>query len=667
MLVVQRTGWGKSVVYFVATKLLRSRGCGPALLISPLLSLMRNQIEAARRMGLRTERITSEVKNKAEWKKIQEMLHQGGIDLLLISPERLGNQSFVQETLLPIAHQIGLLIVDEAHCISDWGHDFRPDYRRITRILQTLPRNLPLLATTATANDRVVADLKQQIGPELSISRGGMTRQSLRMQVLSMPSQEERLAWLAAAIPKLTGSGIVYCLTVRDARNVSNWLNERGIRCEGYWGSLDDDSGESGRREKLEEMLLRNEIKALVATTALGMGYDKPDLGFVIHFQSPGSVVSYYQQAGRAGRQLNKAFAILLCGEEDREINDYFVNSAFPDRNTVEQILRHLKRTPGPSSIAGLQAALNLSRTEITKGIKLLALESPAPIFAVEKGKWQATANELSPEFWRRVERLTATRQREQEQMREYATTKECLMQFLSRALDDAGSTPCGHCANCLGRTLTREIYQPADLQMARSFLRGTSCEIELKKRWPAEAFTIYDFSGNIRPELAGVTGRALCEWGDAGWGDLIKEGKYQAEKFPDELVDALASLVTRWQPQPAPKWVVPVPSLGRFQLVPDLARRLALKLNLEFRPCIRKKRETAPQKEMRNSYQQARNLDGAFELEPWDGMDGPVLLVDDVVDSAWTFTVLAALLRQAGSGPVYPVALALSHRTGEG
>ena len=377
LLVVQKTGWGKSNVYFIATKLLRSAGAGPALLVSPLLSLMRNQMLAAKRIGLRAERITSESTNQTEWDTIKHRLHAGEVDLLLISPERLGNREFVEETLLPIAHQIGFLIIDEAHCISDWGHDFRPDYRRITRILQSLPRNISLLATTATANDRVIEDLKRQLGCGLKILRGPMARPSLRLQVLEIPNQGERLAWLAGAIPKLPGSGIVYCLTVRDAQNVAQWLKQRGIACEGYWGSLDEDAGETGRRERLEEMLLRNEIKALVATTALGMGYDKPDLGFVIHFQSPGSVVSYYQQVGRAGRAVAKAYAILLCGAEDQEINDYFIYSAFPERAAVEAILKALNESRSALGINDLQRALNLSFGQISKALKLLALESP--------------------------------------------------------------------------------------------------------------------------------------------------------------------------------------------------------------------------------------------------------------------------------------------------
>ena len=666
LLVVQKTGWGKSNVYFLATRLLRQAGGGPALLISPLLSLMRNQIAAAERIGLRAARITSEEKNREEWKSIQERLHRGDVDVLMISPERLGNETFMEDTLVPIAHSISFLIIDEAHCISDWGHDFRPDYRRITRIIQNLPRTVSLLATTATANDRVVEDLKQQIGPELKILRGEMARPSLRLQVLNMPGQAERLAWLAAAIPKLPGSGIVYCLTVRDAKNVSAWLKERGIECEGYWGSLDEDEGEIGRRERVEEMLLKNEIKALVATTALGMGYDKPDLGFVIHFQAPGSVVHYYQQVGRAGRGLEKAYAILLRGEEDREINEYFIYSAFPERTAVEQILRKLKESPGGVTMTDLQLSLNISMGQINKALKLLALESPAPVLK-EGSEWKATAAELNADFWKRVDRLTALREQERREMERYAETKDCLMLFLTRALDDPGAKRCGHCANCVGRTVTREIYEAGDLRAGVRFLRGTHYTIELKKQWPRDAFRVYPFAGKIKIEETGEIGRVLCEWGDAGWGELVRRGKYQEERFADELVDGMAEMITRWGPQPAPKWIVPVPSLRRGDLVSDFAERLAARTGLRYRRAIRKIKETTPQKQMLNRFQQTRNLDGAFEVEKWKGMDEPIILLDDMVDSTWTFTVICALLRRAGSGPVFPVALALSRGNDEG
>ncbi|CAI8046489.1 Probable ATP-dependent DNA helicase RecQ [Geodia barretti] len=369
LLVVQKTGWGKSFVYFIATKLLREQGMGPALLVSPLLALMRNQIDAAQRMGVRAETINSD--NQQGWREVEASMRRNEVDILLVSPERFANERFRDEVLAEIADRIALIVIDEAHCISDWGHDFRPHYRLIERMLHILPPNLRLLATTATANDRVLQDLAEILGPNLEISRGDLSRSSLALQTIRMSSQAERLAWLADQIPKFPGSGIVYTLTVRDAEQVAGWLKTRGIDVEAYTGRTGD-----GRAE-LEQALLDNKLKALVATTALGMGFDKPDLTFVVHYQTPGSVVAYYQQVGRAGRALDAAYGVLLSGAEEIEITDYFIESAFPTRDQVAAVLRALEAAPEGLSIRELESKVNVSNGRILKTIQLLSLESP--------------------------------------------------------------------------------------------------------------------------------------------------------------------------------------------------------------------------------------------------------------------------------------------------
>ena len=427
LLVVQKTGWGKSFVYFIAAKLLREAGLGPALLFSPLLSLMRNQIAAAERMGVRAIRITSD--NRDEWEAAEECLRRDEVDILLVSPERLGNERFRSEVLAGMAERIALLVIDEAHCISDWGHDFRPHYRLIERIARTLPGNLRLLATTATANNRVMDDLREVLGPELEVMRGDLNRSSLTLQTIRLPRQSERLAWLAEHVPLLPGHGTIYALTVRDANQVADWLQTRGIDVEAYTGQ----TGE--RREELEHALLGNRVKALAATTALGMGFDKPDLGFVIHYQSPGSVVAYYQQVGRAGRALDTAYGVLLSGEEDAQIGDYFIDSAFPTQDEVQQVLEALESAPDGLSVPNLLGEVNISAGRIDKTIALLSLESPAPI-TKEGTKWQLTAAYLSDGFWERAERLTSLRREEQRQMQEYVSLESGHMEFLIRALD---------------------------------------------------------------------------------------------------------------------------------------------------------------------------------------------------------------------------------------
>lgn len=384
VLVVQRTGWGKSMVYFLATKLLREHGAGPTLLISPLLSLMRNQLEAAQRIGVTARAINST--NNEEWQQIHSELTANQVDVLLISPERLANDEFRQNILANIAHNIGLFVIDEAHCISDWGHDFRPDYRRIVRVLQAIPPNVPVLATTATANNRVVNDVKSQLGDDIILQRGSLIRKSLKLQNINMPSPAARMAWLAQTIPSLPGSGIIYTLTQRDAERVTEWLEINEITAKAYHAGIAD------AREELEQQLLNNEIKVLVATVALGMGFDKPDLGFVIHFQRPASVVHYYQQVGRAGRAVDEAFGILLCGEEDDRIADFFIRNAFPPQQHISEILRVLDEADNGLSVPEMQRVLNLRKSQIDKTIKFLTVESPSPI--VKTGpKWQVTAS----------------------------------------------------------------------------------------------------------------------------------------------------------------------------------------------------------------------------------------------------------------------------------
>jgi len=651
LLVVQRTGWGKSFVYFIAAKLLREQGMGPVILISPLLALMRNQIAAAERMGVRAKTINSE--NQEAWKTVEAALARNVVDILLISPERLANERFATEVLGPVAGRISLLVVDEAHCISDWGHDFRPHYRFIERMIRSLPPNLRVLATTATANNRVLADLQTILGPNLTVSRGELGRPSLLLQTMRMPSQAARMAWLATHLPGIQGSGIVYTLTVRDAVQVAGWLQARGIQAESY-------SGETGeRRVELENALLENRVKVLVATTALGMGFDKPDLAFVIHYQTPGSVVAYYQQVGRAGRQIPEAHGLLLSGEEETDINDYFIESAFPSREEVESVLATLRGAAAGLSVYDLLNRVNIRKGRIDKALQLMSLESPAPV--VKHGsKWILTAANLSAAFWQRAERLTGLRRVEQQQMQEYVTLTAGHMEFLIRALD--GDPGTYHAPNIAPLPAT---FDAGLAQEAVAFLRRTSLPLEPRRLWPTGGLPHMNVTGRIAPDRQAQPGRVLCMWGDAGWGSLVRQGKSQDGRFADQLVEACAAMVRSWAPQPAPGWVACIPSHRHANLVPDFARSLAAALNLPFYPVLVKTNDRPAQKQMANSSQQARNVDGSLRIQG-HVPTGAVLLVDDMVDSRWTMAVAAYLLLSNGSGPVYPLALASTANSDE-
>ncbi len=532
LLIVQRTGWGKSVIYFLATRILRDRGAGPTLLISPLLALMRNQLIAAKRIGIRAATINSS--NREDWEEVRRELFADQVDILLISPERLANEDFRERWLKTISDKIGLFVVDEAHCISDWGHDFRPDYLRVVRVLQALPPKIPVLATTATANDRVVEDVVNQLGPGLTVMRGALARDSLRLQNIYLPSKAERMAWLAEKLPSIPGSGVIYTLTIRDAQRLASWLQLKGIDAEAYWGGL-----AGNQRELLENRLLENRIKAIVATTALGMGFDKPDMGFVIHFQRPGSVVHYYQQVGRAGRAVQRAYGILLSGDGDQDITDYFIRSAFPLEAHVKEVLGVLQTAEDGLSIPMMGRRLNLTRKQIEKVLKLLAVKSPAPV-SKQGSHWVMNPVTYVPDQ-EKIDQITQIRKLEQTTMVEYMQTTECLMAFLRRELNDPAAEPCGRCANCIGQPLIPEGVSDSLVREVTQFLRGDEIIIEPRRQWPAGIKTAQGWSGRIDPKLLPEKGRTLCIWGDAGWGDLVRRGKQVDGRFEDELIKSSA------------------------------------------------------------------------------------------------------------------------------
>ena len=654
LLVVQRTGWGKSSVYFISTKIFRDRGLGPTIIVSPLLALMRNQIESAQRLGIVAETMNSS--NREDWQAVTGRILNDEIDCLLISPERLANDGFIETVMQPIADRIAMMVIDEAHCISDWGHDFRPDYRRIVSILRQLPANTPVLGTTATANQRVVADIQQQIG-NIQIQRGQLGRDSLSLQTLVLPDQASRLAWLVQVIQDLAGTRIVYTLTVRDAEQLAEWLTQNGIHAKAYHGSVEAVGFEDSNayRQHLEQLLLNNQLKVLVATTALGMGYDKPDLCFVIHYQAPGSIVAYYQQVGRAGRGIEQALGVLMSGTEDEDIHEFFRESAFPSEDHVNEILHLLAQCDG-LSIRAIEAQSNLRHGQIEKVLKLLSVENPAPVIKVGSD-WRRTAVPYAMDH-ARIAHLTEQRIQEWQEVQAYLSDTGCKMRFLRQALDDVDPTPCGKCSSCLGRLVVDVTIDGPLAHRAASFLKQAEMVIKPKAQVAANAFVEYGFRGNLPQDLRAQEGRVLSRWGDAGWGGMVAQHKH-ANHFGDELVEAMAEMIQqRWQPDPAPTWLCCVPSLRHPELVPDFARQLAARLGLPFVDAVEKVKENQPQKGQQNRFHQCRNLDGVFSIN--EALpSGPVLLVDDIVDSAWTLTVLAALFKQAGSGDVFPVALA--------
>ncbi len=575
VLLVQRTGFGKSAVYFVATALLRRAGGGPTVIVSPLLALMRNQVEAAAGAGIRAATINSA--NVTEWGEITKAVAAGEVDVLLVSPERLNNPEFRDEVLPELAAGCGLLVVDEAHCISDWGHDFRPDYRRIRTFLDALPPDVPVLATTATANARVTADVAEQLGHDALVLRGPLDRESLRLGVLALPSPAHRLAWLGAHLDDLPGSGIIYTLTVAATEEVAEYLRRAGHAVAAYSGRTED-----AEREQAEADLLDNRIKALVATSALGMGFDKPDLGFVVHLGAPPSPIAYYQQVGRAGRAVDSADVLLLPGVEDESIWRYFASLAFPPEDQVDRVLAALSTGDRPLSTPVLETRVDLRRSRLELMLKVLDVDGAVRRV---KGGWIATGEPWTYDA-QRYARVAQARSAEASTMREYATTSTCRLEFLRRQLDDPQAAPCGRCDTCAGQWYDGAVPDHS-LESARAYLGQPGVPIEPRRLWPTGAATLgVSVSGKIAPAEAAEPGRALGRLSDLGWGtrlrELLRAGSADAD-VPEDVFRAVVDVLASWDWTQRPVAVVALGTRTRPRLVGSLAARLAQVGRLEW------------------------------------------------------------------------------------
>jgi ATP-dependent DNA helicase RecQ len=647
-LVVQRTGWGKSAVYFVATLLLRAAGAGPTVIISPLLALMRNQIAAAERAGIRAVTINST--NIEQWEETQTAVRAGDVDVLLVSPERLNNPGFRDEVLPRLAATCGLLVVDEAHCISDWGHDFRPDYRRIRTLLAELPEGIPVLATTATANARVSTDVAEQLGSETLVLRGSLDRESLRLGVVRLPTPEQRLAWLADHLQEQPGSGIVYCLTVAATQQVADYLRSRGHDVAAYSGQT-----EPTERLELEDALASGRVKALVATSALGMGFDAT-LGFVVNLGAPQSPVAYYQQVGRAGRGTDTASVVLLPQQADQDLWAYFASLAFPREDQVRHTLRVLAEE-GVSSTATLETLVDLGRSRLEQMLKVLDVDG-----AVRRvsGGWEATGREWSYDA-DRYDRVSEAREREQRAMLDYLDTERCRMWFLRDQLDDPEvdeSTRCGRCDTCGGLELATSVTDGA-VDEARARLARPGVVLEPRALWPTALANLgLDLRGRIRE--GAEPGRAVARLTDLGHGQALRElfaEPVTDQRVPGHLVHAVIEVLNDWQPHV--DGIVVVESATRPTLTSDLADGLARFLK---KPVVGRWAITDPTVEpghgAMNSAQRVAAVTRRFRLDA-DVPDGPVLLVDDQVVTGWTLTIAAKALRDAGATEVLPLALA--------
>ncbi|AKS32328.1 RecQ family ATP-dependent DNA helicase [Mycolicibacterium goodii] len=649
-LVVQRTGWGKSAVYFIAAKLLRGAGLGPTVIVSPLLALMRNQVAAAERAGVRAATINSG--NVTEWDAIHQQVAAGELDVLLVSPERLNNPDFRDNVLPALASDAGLVVVDEAHCVSDWGHDFRPDYRRIRTLIAELGSDIPVLATTATANDRVVSDVAAQLGVggrDTLVLRGGLDRQSLRLSVVQAGTPAQRAAWIAAQLNSLPGSGIIYTLTVSQAHDVAALLAEQGHKVASYTGSTD-----TAEREQLEADLLDNRVKALVATSALGMGFDKPDLGFVVHLGAPSSPIAYYQQVGRAGRATDSAEVILLPGAEDQDVWRYFASVAFPSEPLVRNVLDALA-TDRPQSTPALEAQVDLNRSRLEMVLKVLDVDGAVRRV---KGGWIATGEPWSYDS-DRYRALDEARRREQQAMLDYQATDGCRMAFLRGQLDDPELEPgqrCGRCDNCTGSRYPATV-DDATLAVTAERLRRPGVPVAPRKQWPSGLAALgLELSGRITDGAA--PGRAIGRLTDLGWGARLRRLLAEPDQdVPDEVVQAAIAVLKAWNWDRRPVAVMGLDSDRHPRLITSTVRRLAQLGRLTDLGILRYSPQRRPVTAANSAYRVAA-LTGSWE-HPQIDCDGPVLLIDDLTDTGWTLTMAARLLRAGGAPEVLPFVLA--------
>ena len=649
-LVVQKTGWGKSLVYFLSTKYNRSLKKGVTLIVSPLLVLMENQITAGKLLELKCGVLNSTIKEREERQNIISKLKENQFDVFFITPETLFSDEF--QAIIGSVN-IGLFVIDECHCISDWGHDFRVEYSNLFKVINYLPINVPVLGTTATANNRVVDDLKKQFGNDVYISRGPLTRDSLHIEIVRAQSKAKRYAWLVKNVPKLPGSGIIYCLTQRDCQQLSDYLNQRGILAMPYYS----DKNLEEQNHLAERKLMNNEIKVLVSTIKLGMGYDKPDISFVIHYQQPGSVVAYYQQIGRAGRSIKDAYCYLLTGQEDQDILNYFIENAFPTNEQAYRIIHALENSDGLSRVQ-LETKCNIEQSKLVQFITLL--ENEDFIYKNDTKYYRSAKKYMyNGDHYQAVKQMKYA---EKEAMKGYIETEKCLSRYIVNLLDDDTDVNCGKCYNCMAGSILPTVVVPSldEISVVAEYLDSIYIKIEPRKRWPQ---TNMGLDEKMVITYQNEYGVALARYGDIGYGQMVSHDKYHASGYREELISKSVQVLQSYVKINKITHITIVPSF-RNTKVNQFAKEIAKRLNLQYVELFSKK-ESPEQKKMQNSYFQAKNVIESVFLTKDLVVPKHILLVDDIVDSRWTLTVCGWLLKQAGAVVVVPYCLADSSEKG--
>ncbi len=639
-LVVQKTGWGKSLIYFVCSKILKAQNKGLTIIISPLLTLMENQIEQATQFNLKCEQLNSSTYERHE--EILNGMANNQYDLIFATPETLCKTNIIT-SLSSGSINIALIVVDEAHCISDWGHDFRLEYTKIKDIITTLPESTHILATTATANNIVINDINEQFGGDTFISRGSLTRKSLNIQTSVFNDDYEKYAFILQHIQSIPGTGIIYCLTKNDCESLSEFLNMHNISARPFYSGLNNDFN----NETLS-LFKENKIKAIVATIKLAMGFDKGDVSFVINYDIPKNITLCYQEIGRAGRNIDNAYIIILFSNRDIKINNFFIEQAFPTEEDSLDVYNCVKNNNGITKRA-IQSLVNIQSGKINKSIDFLEHDG----FIYKDNNKYYTAPKTYFYNKEHYNAITKQRYEDLENMKNIINVKTCLSKYIVNKLDDTTAQNCGKCTNCRQKLLFSTNLNEQALREAHNFIDNKYIVIEPRKMW-------LDGQSNKKIPLINEIGFALTKYNNSFYGDLVKQGKYGDLKgFSDKLLNKVCDVIPKLFAKQKILYITAVPSKNST-LVEDFTKQVAEKLHLKYIKILEKITNTH-QKDQQNSSYQCSHARSSFKII--DNIQHPhnynIILLDDMKDSGWTLTVCGYLLREYGFEKVFPFALA--------
>lgn len=628
VLLIEKTGFGKSLCFQFPATVFK----GTTVIFSPLVALMRDQVKKLTALGISAKCIIHEQGNEVNSQIINEA-KQGKVKILYISPERMENSEWIEATR---QMNLSMVVVDEAHCISVWGHDFRPAFKRIINLVKLLPKGLPVLATTATATKRVELDVAQQIGNNIMTIRGNLMRDNFKLFVVKVTSEDEKLIWLGKNLNNLPGSGILYTGTRVDTEIYSKWFENIKISSTAYNAGLDADS-----RIAIENGLMANKWKCIISTNALGMGIDKPDIRFIIHTQIPQSPIHYYQEIGRAGRDGQPSYVILFYNPEDRKLPEAFIEGGRPSINKYEKVITVVK-----SELLGerdLMKRTNLKQNQI-RVIKADLIEQGIirEVMIGKSKKYEFVPNS-QPLNTKAFEELRNAKLADLENMIGYVETDKSRMKFLCDYLGDNTNHTFTNCDNTCEKKITVSVT-PEWTEKLQNFREDYFPELEVESK-----------GSNI------VNGAAASYYGVSNVGAALHRSKYeQGGDFPDFLLKLVLKAFRKKFGQEKFDMVVYVPPTSSGDLVKNFAVKVSQVLKFTISHNLVKCKLTKEQKIFENGFLKTDNVSGAFTFSTPNDIKGKsILLIDDIFDSGATVKEVGRLLTNFGAIKIAPIVIA--------